>query len=95
MHMTHIVSITSQGQISIPAKLRRQFGLDKYRKARIVADGRRIVIEPIPDIMALSGILHHKAKKGMTIHQIMKLEQKAIEEGFTERYRRFMKKKST
>lgn len=86
--MTHVVSITSQGQISIPVALRRQFKLDTYKKARITADGDRIVIEPIPDILALSGILYHKRKKGMSIGQIMKLEQHAIEEGWTERHKR-------
>lgn len=83
-----IVSITSQGQITIPAKLRRELGLDKYQKAFIKREGERVVVEPVEDLLSLEGSLHHKAIKGKSIQEIMKLEEKAWEEGALERYKR-------
>lgn len=80
--MTYTVSITSQGQISIPVVLRRKLGLDKNKKA-IVSEGKgEIIIKPVKDFLALKGSLHHKAIKNKSIDEIMKLEEKAIEEGF-------------
>lgn len=53
--MSYTVSITSQGQISIPARLRRQLGLDKSKKALVSVEGEKIVVEPIEDILKLKG----------------------------------------
>ena len=60
--MSNIVSITSQGQISIPAKLRRELGLDTSRKALISTDKGKIVIEPARDFLELRGSLKTKIK---------------------------------
>ncbi|OGC91608.1 hypothetical protein A2899_05240 [Candidatus Amesbacteria bacterium RIFCSPLOWO2_01_FULL_49_25] len=54
--MTHLVTVTSQGQISIPAPLRRQFQLDKIRKAFVHAENGKIIITPSADIPSLRGI---------------------------------------
>ena len=51
----YTVTITSQGQISIPAKLRRKLGLDKVRKAIVSEEKSKIVIEPMKDILELRG----------------------------------------
>lgn len=53
----HIVSITTQGQISIPAKLRRQLRLDKTRRAIVRLENNRVVIEPVRDLLELKGSL--------------------------------------
>lgn len=51
--MTYTVSITSQGQLSIPTKLRRTLGFTN--KALVsVADGK-VVLEPIVDLLDLKG----------------------------------------
>lgn len=55
--MTYTVSITSQGQISIPAPLRRKLGLDKTSKALVSEKEGKIVIEPIKDFLELKGSL--------------------------------------
>ncbi len=55
--MTYTVSITSQGQISIPAPLRKKLGLDKFNKAIIREEKGRILIEPIKDLIDLKGSL--------------------------------------
>lgn len=60
--MTYTVSITSQGQMSIPAALRRQLGLDKSRKALVTEEKGKLVIEPIKDFLELRGSLKTKIK---------------------------------
>ena len=50
-----IVSITSQGQISIPAKLRRKLGLGKIKRALVSEQDGKVVIEPLGDILELRG----------------------------------------
>ena len=90
--MSHIVSITSQGQISIPAKLRRELGLDKKKKALVKREGDRIVIEPAKDFLELGGSLHHKAIKDKSIQKIIKMEKEAVAQAIVERYQRKMGK---
>lgn len=55
--MTYTVSITSQGQISIPAPLRRKLGLNKFKKAIIKEEKGKMLIEPIKDLIDLKGSL--------------------------------------
>lgn len=55
--MVYTVSITSQGQISIPVALRRQLGLDKSRKALVTEEKGKLVIEPVKDLLELKGSL--------------------------------------
>lgn len=81
--MAQIVSITSQGQISIPAKIRRELGLDEYRKAVVRRNGGQIVIEPVEDILKLGGSLQKYGLKGKSISQIRRLEKQAAVEGFS------------
>lgn len=60
--MNNIVSITSQGQISIPAALRRKYGLDKSKKALLSEEENKIVIEPVQDFLELGGSLKTNKK---------------------------------
>ena len=60
--MTYAVSITSQGQISIPAKLRKKFGLDKSGKVFVSEEIDRLVIEPVEDFLTLKGSLKSNKK---------------------------------
>ncbi len=89
--MTYTVTITSQGQISIPAKLRRKLGLDKNKKALVREENGELVVKPVKDFLELGGSLHHYAKKNKSIEQIMKEEEEAIAQGFIEREIRFLK----
>jgi len=90
--MVYLVSITSQGQISIPAEIRKKLGLSLKKKALVTTDGQRVLIEPVEDIFALEGALAHKAFKGKTIAQIIKIEKKAWEEEAAKRYLKTLKK---
>lgn len=60
--MTYTVSITSQGQISIPAKLRRKLGLDKNKKAFVSEEKGKLIVEPVKDLLELKGSLKTKIK---------------------------------
>ena len=90
--MVYTVSITSQGQISIPAKLRRELGLDKSSKALVSVKEKRIIVEPISDLLSLNGSLHYKAIKDKPIEEIIKLEKEAVGEAVARRYREKAKK---
>lgn len=89
--MVYTVSITSQGQISIPAKLRKELGLESGKKALVRHEGQKITLEPIADLLSLKGSLKHKAIKGKSIDEIIALENKVIEEAIVERYKLSLK----
>lgn len=55
--MSYSVSITSQGQISIPAKIRRQLGLSKTSKAIVSLGNGKVIIEPVKDFLTMRGSL--------------------------------------
>ena len=76
--MQQIVSITRQGQITIPASIRRLLGLDKYPKASIRTEGKKIIIETVPNILSLGGLLKDKSFKGKSINDVIELEKKAV-----------------
>lgn len=63
--MTYTVSITSQGQISIPAKLRGKLGLNKKTKAVVSEKEGKVIIEPLVDILELKGSLKTNKKASM------------------------------
>lgn len=60
--MTYTVSITSQGQISIPAKIRRELGFDKTKKAFVSVEKGKITLEPVKDLLELRGSLKTNIK---------------------------------
>lgn len=60
--MTYTVSITSQGQLSIPAPIRRKLGLDKSKKAIVIEKEGMLVIEPLEDLLELKGSIKSKVK---------------------------------
>ena len=53
--MVYTVSITSQGQISIPAPIRQALGLNEFKKALVRVNDKRIIIEPVADFFSLEG----------------------------------------
>jgi len=71
--MNYIVSITSQGQISIPAKLRVKLNLDKKQKAIVSEENGRLVVEPVADILSLKGSLktNKKPLSNKELHEIV------------------------
>jgi AbrB family looped-hinge helix DNA binding protein len=81
----YISTVTKQGQISIPAKLRKKLNLNK-RQVWISESEGKVIIEPVVDLLDLAGSLHHKALKNKPIDEIIALEKKAVEDAIVERY---------
>ncbi|PIP63143.1 hypothetical protein COW98_00255, partial [Candidatus Roizmanbacteria bacterium CG22_combo_CG10-13_8_21_14_all_35_9] len=69
--MQQIVTITDQGQITIPASMRRAMSLDQYNKALVKIEDRKLLIEPIVDLLSLGGMLIDKSKKQKNIDKII------------------------
>ncbi len=55
--MDHVVSITSQGQLTIPRSLRNAFGIRGAAKALVRKVGNMIVVKPTTDFWSLGGSL--------------------------------------
>ncbi len=68
----YTVSITSQGQITIPSEIRKKLNLIKKGKANIFTEGGRMIMEPVKDLLELSGTLK-TSKKPLSSNQIHKL----------------------
>ncbi len=64
--MTYYVTITSQGQITIPIDIRRALGLEKAGKAVVREDAGKMVVEPVPDILSFYGVFASK-KRGSRV----------------------------
>lgn len=89
--MQTIVSITSQGQITVPVDMRRYLKMGKREKIKATLVGEKIVLERLVDIEDLAGVFATDAKKitkGMTRKEIDLAERKAIEEGWISRFRK-------
>jgi len=85
IQMGTFVTITSQGQISIPAKIRQELGLEKFRKALVSLKDNKVIIEPVTDVLTLEGVLSKKAQKGKDITKIMAKEERAMAEAMAQK----------
>jgi len=83
--MQQFVSITSQGQISIPAQMRKALGLSRYNKALIRQEHNRLIIEPAPDLLALGGSLRDIAITDKTVDEVQAIEKQAVADGFAKK----------
>ena len=70
-------SVTYQGQISIPAALRRLFGMDKNKNVLIYAEDDGVKIRTVKDFLELSGSLKTD-KKPLTNDQLHEIFGKAL-----------------
>ncbi|MCA9370286.1 MAG: AbrB/MazE/SpoVT family DNA-binding domain-containing protein [Pseudomonadales bacterium] len=55
--MQHIVSITTQGQLTVPASVRRKLGITHSTKAIVEQRGGSFVVTPKRDFWSLPGSL--------------------------------------
>jgi AbrB family looped-hinge helix DNA binding protein len=60
--MQDVVSITSQGQLTIPKAIRKALGITGPVKATVRLEGDTLVVEPKADFWALSGSLKSGVK---------------------------------
>ena len=76
-------NVTSKGQITVPAKLRKELGMLPGSKVRFVRKGSSVLIERVrePDVSSLFGVL--KRGKGQGVKNL----DEAIEAAKTKRAR--------
>ncbi len=88
--MTFTVSITSQGQISIPAKLRRKLGLNKSKKALIREENGELVVKPVKDFLELAGSLkeYAKGKRPLSNENLDEIVARAIADEYKEKLKK-------
>ncbi len=80
-----MVSITSQGQLSIPAAMRRKLGIPLKGKVALSLEKGKIVITPVENWLDLKGSLHTN-KKPLSNEQIHDLfAQGVIEDMLNEK----------
>ena len=65
----HIATITSQGQVTIPAEVRKKLGLKKGDKVNFVIKNGKAEIEHVPDLLELAGTFKTN-KKPLTSGEI-------------------------
>lgn len=85
--MQQMVSLTSQGQISIPRKMLRHHKITKSGKVMISPTKTGWAVEPVADFWSLAGSLHSDVMKGKSIEEIMEIESQAWEMAAVERYK--------
>lgn len=85
--MIYNVSITSQGQMSVPAKIRRELGLDKETKAVVSVENGKMVVEPVKDFLELIGSLKTD-KKSLTNEELDEVVAQAVADDYAEKLKR-------
>ncbi len=85
--MTYTVSITSQGQLSIPAKLRRELGLEKSKKAIVSEENGKLIVEPIKDLLDLGGSIKTN-KKPLSNKELDDIVGQAVAEEYAAKLKR-------
>ncbi|KKQ37195.1 MAG: hypothetical protein US54_C0041G0002 [Candidatus Roizmanbacteria bacterium GW2011_GWA2_37_7] len=93
----YTATVTSQGQITIPAQLRRELDLDRATLSITKNNRGNIEFEKVPDFLALGGSLNKYAKninKELTEDEIIKKEKEAVAEAVAEEYKKTLKRMS-
>jgi len=84
--MITTAKITSQGQMTIPSSLRKMAGIKRGDEVYLEKTDDGILIKKMGSVDDLVGFFKNSALKNKTMDEIVKLEKKAIEEGYIERY---------
>ena len=53
--MTSELVVTRKGQVTIPVKLRRKFGIEESSRVEIIEENGKIVIKKLPSFLDLAG----------------------------------------
>jgi AbrB family looped-hinge helix DNA binding protein len=72
-YMLYTVSITSQGQITIPSQIRKLLGFSKKSKAVVFVDQNRMILKPVEDVLDLVGSIKTSKKplSGSELHDFV------------------------
>jgi len=95
--MIYTATVTSQGQITIPAKLRRELGLDRATISITKNADDTIELKKTLDLLDLAGSLTQYAKnidKGLSSQEIIRRDKKAIADSRKKDYERYLKRQS-
>lgn len=89
--MTYTIAITSQGQMSLPATIRKLVGFSQPGTATVRIQGDGVFIKPTRDIVSLAGILHDKIKlphgyDKMSTQEIIDAEKKSYKNAVVKHY---------
>lgn len=60
--MPYTVSITSQGQVTIPKAIRESLKIGKNAKAIVVEKNNEILIKPVEDFFSLEGSIKPRSR---------------------------------
>jgi AbrB family looped-hinge helix DNA binding protein len=88
--MDTVVSLTKQGQISIPVKLRKRLGWTTESKVTIRQEGDGLIIEKPLDISSLAGTLSDYANLDISVTEARKAEEQAFEQATVQRYKKVL-----
>ena len=83
-----LVTVTSQGQITIPISIRRLLGIEQESSVVIGVEQNTIILEKPKDIFSRLGVYKNKRLKNKTFDQVLELESKAFEDGITAKYKK-------
>lgn len=82
--MTYVISVTSQGQIGIPVKLRRKYGINTNSKVILSEELDKLTIEPVADFLSLKGSLKSD-KKPLSNMELDEVVAEAIAEEYAQK----------
>lgn len=85
--MSYTVSITSQGQISIPTTLRQRLGLEKNTKAFVTEQDGKLIVEPVKDFLELRGSIKTN-KKSLSNKQLHEIIANAVADEYTQKLKK-------
>ena len=77
--MIYSATVTSQGQITIPAPVRKALGITKSKRVNFTLENKKAILEPEPDIMDFYGIF--KTKKRIPYKKLRKILDEAWAKG--------------
>jgi AbrB family looped-hinge helix DNA binding protein len=83
--MNYQVTVTSQGQITIPAPFRKKLNLTN-KKLIMSMNGDSLILEPAPDILTSFGVLNDNALKNKTLDEIIELENIVLTDAVASKY---------
>ncbi len=92
--MTYTVAITSQGQMSIPATIRKLLGFSQPGTAVARIVDNRMIVEPVIDIFSLEGGLRNRLPKkyrGKTTEELTALQKETVTQAYANRYKKSLR----
>ncbi len=78
--MQQLIKINSQGQVTIPAVLRRKYGFDRVKQAIIKEVDGQLIVKPAGDALSLAGALSDQAKQNLSLDEIQTREQAVLDQ---------------